>query len=679
MIAVSQYTSNSYDTQQPLVFNGMSISLIALVSGILIASLIIWAIRKYYYTELEVALIDLQKANNAKSEFLAKMSHEMRTPLNAVIGLSELTLDAGSLCENDNANLEKIYNAGISLLNTVNDILDISKIEAGKLEIIPTEYELPSLLNDSITQSMTHIGEKPIKFVLSIAENLPLHLIGDELRVKQIINNLLSNSFKYTQEGTVELSISCVHEGETAWLKICSRDTGIGIRPEDINSLFDEYVKMDLIKNRGVAGTGLGLPITKKLAEMMDGSVAVASQYGKGSLFTVIIRQQYVDDAIISSETIKNLKNFNYYYTRRKAGNQLSRVKLPYARILVVDDNVINFDVAKGMLKPYGMQIDCVTDGQQAIDVIREGSVIYDAIFMDHMMPGMDGIEATRIIREEIGTQYARNVPIIALTANAVKGSEEKFLKHGFQSFISKPIEIKSLDCVVNKWVRSEEKEKALGLLQPSAENRFLTDRRCGADRRANNDKDNRLNMNGGINRFSGDEEAFIQVLSSFAANIGHILETIRSVNKETLPEYAITVHGIKASCRGICANNAGDRAEALEKAAKAGDYIFVSMHNAAFVETVEELRKDIQELLNSNNLNKPKPVKDMPDSQVLFDLITACKNYDMDGADAAMAQIDTYDYEYGSSLAAWLRKNVSQMNFEQIIEKLSSLPLLKK
>jgi len=411
---------------------------------------------------LEAALEEAREANNAKSNFLARMSHEIRTPLNAVIGLSELTLEAGGLSEESHDNLEKIYNSGAMLLSIVNDILDISKIEAGKLELIPVDYDIPSLINDMVTQSTICLGEKPIKFILNIDENLPARLHGDDLRVKQIISNLLSNACKYTKQGAIEFGINCERENgtDTVWMTIFVSDTGIGINPEDIeNRLFKDYAKMDATSNRAIEGTGLGLPIARMLVELMGGSITVESEYGKGSTFTARFQQKRINDDVIGVEAAENLKGFRHPAGKRTRHSQLVRIRLPYARVLVVDDNATNLDVAKGMLRAYGMKIDCVTGGQQAIDAIRMANVRYDAIFMDHIMPKMDGVEATRIIREEIGTKYAKTVPIIALTANAITGNKEMFLSKGFQAFISKPLEIRHLDAVIRRWVRDKNRE----------------------------------------------------------------------------------------------------------------------------------------------------------------------------------------------------------------------------
>ncbi|MDR1755011.1 MAG: response regulator [Eubacterium sp.] len=409
---------------------------------------------------LQAALEEAKNANNAKGDFLAKISHEMRTPLNAIIGLSEITLDNLSLDVDAKSNLEKIYNSGSTLLSIVNDILDISKIQSGKFEIFPNQYDVPSMVNDAVLQNVLRIGSRPIQFVLDIDDCMLARLFGDELRIKQIISNLLSNAIKYTEEGMVKLGIGCERSGDDVWMTIRVSDTGIGIRTEHVDKLFSDYEQLGDTSFHQVGGTGLGLAITKRLAEAMDGSINVKSEYGSGSVFTVKIRQSYVNDTVIGIEVMESLKRFQYSASKLNRNSHTNRIQIPYARVLVVDDNITNLDVAKGLLKPYGMGVDCVTGGQDAIRAIRDEKTRYNAIFMDHMMPGMDGIEAAKIIREEIGTEYAKNIPIIALTANAVAGSEDVFLSKGFQAFISKPIDIAKLDSVINHWIRNKSLEK---------------------------------------------------------------------------------------------------------------------------------------------------------------------------------------------------------------------------
>ncbi|MDR1069230.1 MAG: response regulator [Gracilibacteraceae bacterium] len=610
-----------------------------------------------------------QSASKAKSRFLANMSHEMRTPLNAVVGLSELMLDAGET-EEIGDNLGKIHTAGMTLLSIVNDILDISKIESGKFELMPVDYDLPSLINDTVTLNIMRIGDKPIRFDLQIDETLPSRLFGDELRVKQICNNLISNAMKYTKEGSVTWSVSCERDEGGAWLTARVADTGIGIRPEDLRKLFSEYNQVDTKSNRMIEGTGLGLSITKMMVEMMDGAITVESEFGKGSVFTARIRQGYVTDVPIGKEIAENLRHFHYCDNKRRSNAKLARIRLPYARVLVVDDVQTNLDVAKGMMKPYGMQIDCVTGGRQAVGRIREAKVVYNAIFMDHMMPEMDGIEAARVIREEIGTEYARNIPIIALTANAIIGNEKMFLEKGFQAFISKPIDIMQLDAVVRQWLRNKalEKESAAG---------ETTGETAGAapetEAAAGGLKIKGIDVEKCLSRFGGDMETCLQVWRSYAANTASLLEQMRggADGPKQMAAYAVVAHGIKGSSRGICADAAGDMAEALERAAKAGDTAFIRAYNADFIRTAETLLENLRQALDRAGRDTPKPRKAEPESALLRELRRCCADYDMDGIDAVMEELERFDYEREGELTAWLRERIDRMEFAEILERL--------
>jgi signal transduction histidine kinase len=416
------------------------------------------AINKYAY---EAA------AAEERGKFFARMSHEMRTPLNAVIGLSEMTLEQSGLSNEVRQNIEKINSSGSSLLALVNDILDISKIDSGKLELTPVEYSVSGMINDIATQNVIRKGDKQIEFVLKIDENIPKRLFGDNMRIKQVLNNFLSNAFKYTMEGRIELNVKCepsdlqIYGGKAVLLIASIKDTGIGMKSEEIAKLFTDYTQMDVRDNRESEGTGLGLSITKMIVDMMNGSISVESEYGKGSIFTVKLPQKLINSETIGTDTVNELNKNKHNDKTSKNKKQIQRLNMEYAHVLVVDDMLTNIDVAKAMLKPYKMKVDSVTSGQAAIDAIREEKVKYNAIFMDHMMPKMDGIEALQFIREKIGTEYAKTIPIIALTANAITGSEEMFLNSGFQAFVSKPIELSRLDAVLRKWVRNEELEKS--------------------------------------------------------------------------------------------------------------------------------------------------------------------------------------------------------------------------
>jgi len=629
---------------------------------------------------LIVFLIQIDKAKDRASEeskqksaFLANMSHEIRTPLNAVIGLSELVIETDEWGEENKYRLEQINNAGRTLLSTVNDILDISKIESGKFELVPVTYDIPSVLNDASSQSIMHMGEKPIEFKMNISEELPTKLYGDELRIKQILNNLLTNALKYTREGTVELTVDCVREGDSVWLTFKVSDTGIGIKQENMALLFNDYAQMDLAANRKIVGTGLGLSIAKRLVELMEGQITAESAHGKGSIFTVRVPQKHVTDELIGPDIVESLKNFHYSEDKRRSFSATKRLSLPYARVLIVDDVVTNLDVAKGLLKPYQMEVDCVTSGWEAVEAVYNEDVRYNAIFMDHMMPGIDGIEATRLIRE-IGTGYARNVPIIALTANAIVGNEEIFLNKGFQAFVSKPIEISRLDAVIREWVRDKDEEKRY--LRQAGHETSEAAQESDIDLMSFRDDVYGLNIEKGLRRFSSDTDAYISVLHSYARNTVPLLDTVleKSVNREQLKEYETIVHGVKGSSSGICAEIVADLAAALEDAAVAGDHDFIAANNTAFVETAKKLISDIEHLLENIRVESNKPKKEKPDMETLRKLNEACINYEMNNVDSAIAELESFDYETDGELVSWLRNNVELTNFDEIVERLSAL-----
>jgi len=399
--------------------------------------------------ELEEQTRIAVQASMAKSKFLANMSHEIRTPLNAVIGLSEIELQSfqsGNLSESTRENIAKIRQSGATLLGIINDILDISKIEADRFELVPALYDTARMLSNTVNQNRVRIGDMPLVLRLEIDGNFPAKLTGDELRVRQILNNLLSNAIKFTQEGTVTLTVSCETAQNSANLPVrfTVRDTGVGIREEDMDKLFNSYMQIDNETNRKIEGTGLGLIIAKTLAEMMGGSIKVESEYGKGSVFTVEIIQGSEDSAVIGEETAEKLKNFSY--APKTETEHITRLNLPGCKVLVVDDNEDNLHVARGLLAPYGLQTDTAASGREAIEKAEANQ--YDLIFMDHMMPEMDGVEAADEIRKS-----GKRTPIIAMTANAMRGMKEWYLERGFQDYLSKPISSEALNEVICKYL----------------------------------------------------------------------------------------------------------------------------------------------------------------------------------------------------------------------------------
>jgi len=399
---------------------------------------------------------EAEDANHAKSAFLAKVSHEIRTPLNAILGISEIQLQDEDLSPDMKEALNRIMNSGELLLGIINDLLDMSRIEAGKLKLLQGKYDIADLITDTVYLNMIKYENKPIEFIINVNENLPSSLYGDELRIKQVLNNLLSNAFKYTDAGEVELLVEMEAPrdppDDVVTLIFSVRDTGQGMTEEQVSMLWDDYSRFNLEANRTTEGIGLGMGITRSLVDAMNGRIFLESEAGKGSLFTVHLPQGNVNAPPLGSEAAERLRKFRSNFTVKTKKTQIRRKPMPSGKVLVVDDMELNLYVIKGKLSPYGLQIDTATSGFEAIEKVKQNA--YDLVFMDHMMPKMDGVEATSEIRK-LGQDYGK-LPVIAITANAVSGVREMLLENGFNGFISKPIDTRQLDEILVKWIPSE-------------------------------------------------------------------------------------------------------------------------------------------------------------------------------------------------------------------------------
>lgn len=386
--------------------------------------------------QLNIARDTAEKANAAKTDFLSNMSHEIRTPLNAIVGFSNLLLDDESVPEKAKDEVRDIVMASDNLLEIVNGILDISKIEAGKLEIIDTEYSIKKVIDELVALSKGRLGDKPIEFKTNIDQSIPPVLYGDAGRIKQICVNILTNAIKYTKEGWIEFKVSSVVKDNICRLIISVEDTGIGIKEKNIDKLFNKFERLDLEDNVTIEGTGLGLAITKKLVDLMHGKIVVQSVFGKGSKFTVSIDQRIVENPKIKVDTEK-IVNEEIIVNNKK--------------VLLVDDNKINLKVAERLLESYGIKTESVESGFACLDKIKAGEK-YDLIMLDDMMPKMSGVETLKKLKEIKGF----DTKVIALTANALTGMREKYLNDGFNDYLAKPINKEELNKIINKYLNND-------------------------------------------------------------------------------------------------------------------------------------------------------------------------------------------------------------------------------
>ncbi|MCL2264794.1 MAG: ATP-binding protein [Treponema sp.] len=521
-------------------------------------------------------------ANQAKDRFLAHMSHEMRTPMNALLGIAEIQLLNNAIPEETSKAFEQIYDSGDLLLNIINDILDLSKIEAGKLELTPVNYDMPSLINDTVQLNRLRFESTNVEFALQIDENTPHNLYGDELRIKQILNNLLSNAFKYTEQGTIEFSVSSEPaEDENVMLVFRVSDTGQGMTEEQVTKLFDEYTRFNTDANRETVGTGLGMNIARRLINLMNGLISIESEYGKGSAFTVRIPQKRIGTDVCGADIAKNLRDFRFQSISISKRTQFLREYMPYGSVLVVDDVASNIYVAKGMLSPYSLKIETASNGFIAIDKIKKGGV-YDIIFMDHMMPKMDGIETVRIIRE-----MGYKNPIIALTANAIVGRAEMFMKNGFDGFISKPIDSRELNHILNEFIRNNKPPEVVKAARKEQQKKLINTETADQKQDA---KD--------LAKSSEIAELFILDAKNAVKILEDLNKKINEMDKEETKSYITTVHGMKSTLANLGEKELSGIALKLELAGEEGDLAELTNNTPVFIKALQEM------------MDKYKPVK---------------------------------------------------------------------
>ena len=528
---------------------------------------------KAYINEIKRVRRQAEKASIAKSEFLANMSHEIRTPMNAIIGLNDIIMEECGDTE-IYAHAKDVQSAAKNLLTIINDILDLSKVEAGKMELIYTDYYIKVMADEIMGMMDMAASQRGLILKYECDETIPCRYSGDEGRIKQILLNILSNAIKFTKKGYVRAYITG-RPGENPGEELITfrvEDTGCGIREDDLAKIFEDFRQVDSRRNRSVEGTGLGLAIVKHLVEMMQGTIDVESTYGEGTAFTITIPQKIVDPCPVSEmpEITEMQQKITDIFTA------------PGVKVLIVDDNVINRKVARGFLKNYEFDLTEAESGPEAIDLVKE--IRFDIIFMDHMMPGMDGIEAAEIIRRDCGENGTAPV-MIALTANAMEGMREHFLACGFQDFIAKPLDRKELNQLLLRWVperyrQGKEKEEVFQPIDP-------------ADFRIEG-----VDMDAAMQYYSGDEVGFVDLLELYCMDGKRKAKLLKELEKEDILRYQIEVHGLKSASANIGAMKVSGLARAQEEAAARGDREFISGHFPELLAEYETLLAEIERFL---------------------------------------------------------------------------------
>ena len=661
---------------------------------------------------------EAERASKAKSDFLSKMSHEIRTPMNAILGMTELILRE-ELSDKVREQAVSIRHSGDYLLSIINDILDFSKIESGKLEIINAHYQFHSTVDDVTNIIKMRMGNPNVHFAVYMERNVPSRLSGDQVRVRQVLLNLLSNAMKYTKEGFFALEITGERKSADIFtLRIKVRDSGIGIKPEDMANLFGEFVQFDSQKNIGVEGSGLGLAITRNLVRLMGGTIGVKSDYGHGTEFTVVLPQHcegpahvpqshsdksvllYCRTQVVADYVSRSLRNLQVhqrvassagemrealgrgkwdyvfaeadlaygvrdaaaevglsanvvmmidsYDASYEAGDghgfavltvpvyltsivnvfsgrggvnsseaaRINQFTIPGAKILLVDDIWTNLKVGEGLLEPYRAEITTCGNGLEAVEAVRRTA--FDIVFMDHMMPGMDGIEATGIIRK---LERNGEVPIVALTANAIVGAREMFLQSGFNDFLSKPIEVAKLNEILAKWIP---KEKQRRIVRPAVEVREEPQEKADFEIEG-------VDTARGLSFSGGKVRNYVETLSVFHKDgTAKIAEIAASLETGDTRLYTTYVHALKSACANIGAQTLSGEAAELEDAGKRSDMDFIAERTDGFAENVKRLLENIGRFVAENTARPTGEAVDMKAVKAaLAGLKTALENFD--------------------------------------------------
>ncbi len=620
--------------------------------------------------ELEEAIMAAKKADSARDIFLANMSHELRTPINTILGLNELIIRESQ----DEAVKEyalDIRQAGNILLTLVSDILDFTTLEAGQMELMEGIYDISSLLNDLINGISLQVRKKKLELKLDIAKDIPHKLLGDEIHLRQIIGNLLSNAVKYTEKGRITLHISWRKlPQDKVELFIVVKDTGVGIKEKDIPKLFGVFQRMNTTVRNKNERTGLGLAITNRLVKMMGGKLEVQSVYGKGSAFSFKVVQKVADKA--------PLGDFEKQYNEslRSTENYRQKFIAPMGRILVVDDNAMNLAVAQGLLKQTRLQVDVASSGEECLELMKHKT--YHLICMDHMMPVMDGVETLHKIRE-LDSNPSADVPVIALTANAVPGAKEFYLNEGFQDYLTKPIDADKFENMLIEYLPDSVVYLTQG--QNVDMEYEMQDAELALDIRESQLFMIGFNIRNGLKYMGGDKALYSKVLRDFHLILKEKEDALRGFLKNgDMPGYAIVVHSLKGNARNLGADELADEAFELEKMSKAGRIEDVEVHSPILFNMMKTMRSGLKAYLDNEEKNEAAdekmtpevllPIADEEWKRALEELAERLDDFDGDSAGEKIEELKRYDRpESDRKMLRLCEKAVKDFAFDVALE----------
>ena len=569
--------------------------ILAVVISLLLLLVIDLAVMLHFNRALERSALAAQSASESKSAFVSNMSHEIRTPITAILGMNEM-IRRESTDENVLEYSNNIQNAGANLLAIINDILDFSKIESGRMEIVESEYALDSMIGDIINMLQMRADAKDLTFTTIVDPTLPIRLVGDELRLKQVIINLLTNAVKYTEKGGVTFELKKLDLSEDLLtMEISVSDTGIGIRKEEMEKLFSAFDRLDTKRTRTIEGTGLGLAITHRILDIMGSQIRVESEYEKGSKFWFVIRQKVAD-----ASQIGEFDPMAYAYRSVHEDRKQSSFVAPGVRLLVVDDTPLNLQVITGLLRRTKMDIDSAYSGEECIELFKEND--YDLIFLDYRMPRMDGVETLKELRRRYPNKYKRT-PVICLTANAISGEKEKMIAAGFDDYLTKPVNVADMEGLIIKFLKDRvhitrddmEKDE-----EYAGDKDLSTAGDKGSTLPADLFKIDGLIVQNGID-YCGDEEDYLEVLKVYNESADEKASAIRDASgKEDLASFTLLTHSLKSTSAAIGAVRLKEAAFALEKAGKENDRETILRDTPGLIEEYEALQEALSKILKA-------------------------------------------------------------------------------